>query len=260
MFRKSIFITAGTAIVMLGSCISQNRTTMAEQHTNALIYETSPYLLQHAHNPVNWYPWGEEALQKARDENKLMIVSIGYSSCHWCHVMEHESFEDSAVARLMNEHFVSVKVDREERPDIDHIFMTAVHLMNQQGGWPLNCIALPDGRPIWGGTYFPKEQWINALKQINDYYTEHPEETEQYAVKLAEGITSNSLLPPVEDTESIGEQEIREAVGTWSRQFDHEHGGFRGAPKFPMPVNLEFLLHYGHQLMTGRYYGLWNPH
>ncbi len=137
---------------------------MDDQYTNALVNETSPYLLQHAHNPVNWFPWGEEALQKARDENKLIIVSIGYSSCHWCHVMEHESFEDSTVAQLMNDHFISIKVDREERPDIDHIYMTAVHMMNQRGGWPLNCIALPDGRPIWGGTYLPKDQWMECAQ------------------------------------------------------------------------------------------------
>jgi len=220
-----------------------------EEHpyTNALITETSPYLLQHAHNPVDWYPWGEEALQKASSEDKLLIVSIGYSSCHWCHVMEHESFEDTAVARLMNELFVCIKVDREERPDIDHIYMTAVHLMNQQGGWPLNCIALPDGRPIWGGTYFPKEQWINALSQIQEYHQENPEKTRQYATDLAEGIKQNSIFKVETERQSSSHEEVHRTVQTWTSHFDPQYGGQQGAPKFPMPVNLEFLLHYGFQ-------------
>src|SRR5580765_5739039 len=138
------------------------------QFTNKLINETSPYLLQHAHNPVNWYPWGDEALNKAKKEDKLLIVSIGYSSCYWCHVMEHESFEDTATARIMNENFVCIKVDREERPDIDQVYMNAVQLMTGGGGWPLNCFTLPDGRPIYGGTYFPKSKWQNVLLNLAD--------------------------------------------------------------------------------------------
>jgi uncharacterized protein YyaL (SSP411 family) len=216
-------------------------------HTNALINETSPYLLQHAHNPVNWYPWGEEALQKAEEEGKLIIVSIGYSSCHWCHVMEHESFEDSVVAQLMNEHFISIKVDREERPDIDHIYMTAVQLLNQQGGWPLNCIALPDGRPIWGGTYFPKEQWMDVLQQVSAYYRDNPEKTLEYAAQLAEGIKQNSIYEVDVDPVSLDQDALHSVIQNWSRQFDQENGGNQGAPKFPMPVNLEALLHYGVQ-------------
>src|SRR5205085_3344412 len=131
------------------------------KHTNRLQHETSPYLLQHAHNPVDWYPWSEEALTKARTENKPILLSIGYSSCHWCHVMERESFEDQETARLMNDHFICIKVDREERPDVDHVYMSAVQLMTGQGGWPLNCFCLPDGKPVYGGTYFPKAQWQN---------------------------------------------------------------------------------------------------
>ena len=134
--------------------------------SNRLIHETSPYLLQHAHNPVDWYPWGEEALERARTENKLILVSIGYAACHWCHVMEKESFEDEEVADIMNTHFVCIKVDREERPDIDKVYMDAVVLMTQRGGWPLNAVALPDGRPVWGGTYFPKENWKSVLMQL----------------------------------------------------------------------------------------------
>ena len=220
-----------------------------EDHTqaNALINETSPYLLQHAHNPVNWHPWGEDALEKAALENKLIIVSIGYSSCHWCHVMEHESFEDSVVAQLMNEHFVSIKVDREERPDIDHIYMTAVQMLNQQGGWPLNCIALPDGRPIWGGTYFPKEQWMDALNQVQKYYQENPEQTLQYAKDLADGIRQNSIFRVELQEQSFTQDQMHRTVENWSNQFDPEYGGQKGSPKFPIPVNLEFLLHYGYQ-------------
>ncbi|HHZ63982.1 MAG TPA: thioredoxin domain-containing protein, partial [Flavobacteriales bacterium] len=142
--------------------------------TNALINETSPYLLQHAHNPVNWHAWNAETLEKAKRENKLLLISIGYSACHWCHVMEHESFEDEEVARIMNEHFISIKIDREERPDIDQIYMNAVHLMNQRGGWPLNCFALPDGRPFFGGTYFPKSQWLQLLGKVAAEYKNNP--------------------------------------------------------------------------------------
>ena len=138
---------------------------------NHLVNETSPYLKQHAYNPVEWYPWGEEALEIAKKEDKMLLISIGYSACHWCHVMEHESFEDTAVAAVMNKYFVSIKIDREERPDIDQVYMSAVQLMNKgRGGWPLNVIALPDGRPIFGGTYFPKEKWVSALKQLGELY------------------------------------------------------------------------------------------
>ena len=155
---------------------------------NSLIHETSPYLLQHAHNPVQWYPWGVDALAKAKAENKLILVSIGYSACHWCHVMEHESFEDEAVANIMNEHFVCIKIDREERPDIDQVYMLAVQLMTGSGGWPLNSICLPDQRPIYGGTYFKKEDWKKLLLNLASFWTEKPQEAEDYANKLTEGI------------------------------------------------------------------------
>ena len=138
--------------------------------TNSLISETSPYLLQHAHNPVNWYAWNDETLSLAKRENKLILISIGYSACHWCHVMENESFESEEVAKIMNDNFINIKVDREERPDVDQVYMNAVQLITGSGGWPLNCIALPDGRPIWGGTYFGKDNWTNALIQISDLF------------------------------------------------------------------------------------------
>ena len=164
------------------------------QHNNALINESSPYLLQHAHNPVDWYPWNEETLAKAQKEGKLLIISIGYSACHWCHVMEHESFEDEQVAQVMNERFINIKVDREERPDIDQVYMNAVQLMQQRGGWPLNCIALPDGRPVWGGTYFTKAQWIEQINQVANFYEQRPQEMLDYAQKLAKGIQQSELV------------------------------------------------------------------
>ena len=161
---------------------------------NSLIHETSPYLLQHAHNPVQWYPWGADALAKAKAENKLILVSIGYSACHWCHVMEHESFEDEAVANIMNEHFVCIKIDREERPDIDQIYMLAVQLMTGAGGWPLNCICLPDQRPIYGGTYFKKEDWKKLLVNLASFWAEKPSEAYAYADKLTEGIRESEKI------------------------------------------------------------------
>ena len=139
---------------------------------NRLALESSPYLLQHAQNPVDWYPWGEEALNKAELEDKLILVSIGYSACHWCHVMEHESFENQEVAEVMNRHFVCIKIDREERPDIDAVYMEAVQLISGRGGWPLNCFTLPNGKPIYGGTYFPKQNWISILLQLNKAWKE----------------------------------------------------------------------------------------
>src|SRR5690606_16147354 len=147
---------------------------------NKLQNETFPYLLQHQHNPVEWYPWGEEALTKARSENKLIVVSIGYSACHWCHVMERESFENNDIAAIMNQHFICIKVDREERADIDQLYMIAVQLMTNQGGWPLNCICLPDSRPIYGGTYFRPADWKNVLLQLAEMWRDRPDVATEY--------------------------------------------------------------------------------
>ena len=212
--------------------------------TNHLIHESSPYLLQHAHNPVNWYPWGEEALEKARKENKLIIVSIGYAACHWCHVMEHESFENEEVARFMNEHFVSIKVDREERPDIDQVYMNAVQLIEGRGGWPLNCIALPDGRPIFGGTYFPSEQWMYVLSNLSDYVKVHPEEAEQQARAVTEGVQSSELISLNTEKAAFSLNDLDEVFAVWKRRIDYSNGGHKGAPKFPLPVGLQYLLQY----------------
>jgi len=211
-------------------------------HINELIHETSPYLLQHAHNPVNWQPWGEKALSQANAENKLLLISIGYSACHWCHVMEHESFEDPEVAKIMNDQFICIKVDREERPDIDHIYMTAVQLLTGRGGWPLNCIALPDGRPIWGGTYFQKENWMQALEAVSKFYTANPKETLEYAVKLQEGIDQNSLVPISSKSAETDPLLLPSLLKKWQSNFDTKNGGTKGAPKFMLPNNWQFLL------------------
>ncbi|NNC51213.1 MAG: thioredoxin domain-containing protein [Flaviramulus sp.] len=220
---------------------------MEHQYTNALVNETSPYLLQHAHNPVNWNPWNDESLNKAKSENKLILISVGYAACHWCHVMEHESFEDSLVAQVMNKNFINIKVDREERPDVDQVYMNAVQLMTGRGGWPLNVIALPDGRPVWGGTYFKKEQWISALEQISKLYTDEPKKLREYADKLEQGIKSLDVVK-VNTNEPIFEKQfIIDAVKNWSKQFDNNFGGMNRAPKFMMPNNYHFLLRFAHQ-------------
>jgi uncharacterized protein YyaL (SSP411 family) len=216
------------------------------QHTNALVNETSPYLLQHANNPVDWYPWNEETLAKAQKEGKLLIISIGYSACHWCHVMEHESFEDEQVAQVMNERFINIKVDREERPDIDQVYMNAVQLMQQRGGWPLNCIALPDGRPVWGGTYFTKAQWIEQINQVANFYEQRPQEMLDYAQKLAKGIQQSELVSYNKEKPNFSWQDLENTLEPWSKQFDYKEGGPKRAPKFPIPNNYLFLMRYAH--------------
>ena len=220
----------------------------AQEHTytNALIHETSPYLLQHAHNPVNWMPWGEAALKQAREEDKLLLISIGYSACHWCHVMEHESFEDTTVARVMNENYICIKVDREERPDVDQVYMNAVQLMTRHGGWPLNCVALPDGRPVWGGTYFPKEKWLESIQAVADFYRKDPQQMGEYAQQLTAGIRQMDLVPVNTEPADFTMDALDELYTTWSKRFDNKEGGPAKAPKFPLPNNYRFLLRYGH--------------
>jgi uncharacterized protein len=214
-------------------------------HINRLQHETSPYLLQHAHNPVDWYPWCEEAFDKAKKEEKLIIVSIGYSACHWCHVMEKEVFEKNEAAEFMNRHFVNIKVDREERPDIDQVYMESAHLMGQQGGWPLNVVTLPDGKPIFAGTYFPLQKWLSVLEQLVEIYRDGSGRMEEYAMQVQHALrqmdrwsaNSNQKLPLASQIDEWGNQ--------WSSVWDHEEGGTRRAPKFPMPSNFHFLFHYG---------------
>jgi uncharacterized protein len=211
---------------------------------NQLEGQNSPYLLQHLYNPVNWHPWGELALSKAVNEDKPILISIGYSACHWCHVMEHESFEDNEVADIMNREFICIKVDREERPDIDHMYMTAVQLLTRQGGWPLNCFALPDTKPFWGGTYFPKDQWKNILLQIAQIYKNRKQELIEQADHLTEGIASSGFISPAAESPKfdigLGEKIFKNIM----KGMDKKEGGTLRAPKFPLPVNQEFLLLY----------------
>lgn len=212
---------------------------------NNLRNETSPYLLQHVENPVDWNPWDKQYLKQAEKEKKLVVISIGYASCHWCHVMERESFQDSTVAELMNTKFISIKVDREERPDIDQVYMNAIQLITGSGGWPLNVITLPDGRPIWGGTYFTKEQWTSALKQISEMYEEEPEKFISYANRVQEGINSINIVES--NTNNFDNIDLDKYSKSLFESIDEEFGGFKGAPKFMMPNNLEFLLRYSFQ-------------
>jgi uncharacterized protein YyaL (SSP411 family) len=223
---------------------------------NRLANATSPYLLQHANNPVNWYPWGAEALQKAKDENKLIIVSIGYSACHWCHVMEHESFEDKDVAAVMNEYFVCIKVDREERPDVDQIYMSAVQLISGRGGWPLNCVCLPDQRPIYAGTYFRKNDWTSLLFNLADYYKQKPEDANEYATRLTEGIQKYESIGFVETQPDYTKEDLEVIVNNWKKYFDKIEGGLGTAPKFPMPNNWQFLVRYAHLFQNEEVAGL----
>jgi len=213
-------------------------------HTNKLINESSPYLLQHAHNPVDWYPWGEEAFRKAAEKDKPVIISIGYSSCHWCHVMEEESFEDEEVARLMNEKFISIKVDREERPDIDACYMNAVQQITRRGGWPLNAFALPDGRPFYGGTYFPREDWLHILNTLADLYANDREKLVSTAEDVERGIEETALRLLDSRPREISPEDLAGAVREMIRDFDTRLGGVGRAPKFPMPSLYRFLLAY----------------
>jgi len=227
---------------------------MTDKHTNKLIHETSPYLLQHAHNPVNWYPWGEEALDKAKVENKPILVSIGYAACHWCHVMERESFEDEATAMIMNENFINIKIDREERPDLDHIYMDAVQAMTGSGGWPLNVFLTPEAKPFFGGTYFPPKRaynrasWQETLSGVIQGFREKRHEIDAQAENLTEHLlqansfglkqAAGSAMPAAENTAAAFENIMKSADKAW--------GGFGRAPKFPQTFSIQYLLRYYH--------------
>lgn len=216
-------------------------------NSNELHKETSPYLLQHAENPVHWKAWNQENLALAKDKNRLIIVSVGYSACHWCHVMEHETFEDVEAAEVMNKHFVNIKVDREERPDIDAVYMKAVQIMTGRGGWPMNVVCLPDGRPVWGGTYFRKNEWMQTLEQLQDLFQSDPEKMINYAEKLHQGIEAIGLFPKNDTQENFDFNLIESFIEKWQKSFDWEFGGYTRAPKFMMPNNYAFLLRYGYQ-------------
>ncbi len=235
---------------MVACANSQEQSDKSEtlhEHTNLLIDESSPYLLQHAHNPVNWHPWGDAAFEKAKSEDKLVLISVGYSACHWCHVMEEESFEDTVVAKFMNENFVCIKVDREERPDVDQIYMNAVQLMTGSGGWPLNCFALPDGRPVYGGTYFPTNNWMELLQNLALTYEKDKGSFEKYATNLTEGIKQSELIEGVKEGSDVEVSVLNEMVNEWQNSFDKRLGGPNRSPKFPIPNNYSFLMQYAHE-------------
>lgn len=224
---------------------SSNKMQSKFPYTNALINESSPYLQQHAHNPVSWYPWRDETLQKAKEENKLLIISIGYSACHWCHVMERESYSDKAIAHFMNEHFISIKVDREERPDVDQIYMKASQLITGGGGWPLNAFALPDGRPFYAVTYLPQQHWLNLLHQIVNIFRQQPKKLEEQAEALTQGIRGQKLIRQQTDANAEEWKAIYQPLfDQVKKSIDIKNGGLGSAPKFPMPNAWELLLQY----------------
>lgn len=217
--------------------------------TNDLIYETSPYLLQHAHNPVHWNAWNEKTLDRAKKEDKMLLVSIGYAACHWCHVMERESFENEEVADLMNENFVCIKVDREERPDVDQIYMTAAQLINGNGGWPLNTLALPDGKPFYAATYFPKDKWMQLLRYFIGQYKTNRDELKKNAEDLADGIRQSDLIPEMDGMPDFSFKEVKSIVTGLIKETDPYEGGLAGTMKFPMPSVWGSLLLFHH--LTG---------
>ncbi len=221
---------------------------------NRLAKESSPYLLQHAHNPVDWYPWGDEAFAKAKREDKMIFLSVGYAACHWCHVMERESFTDPEIAAKLNEKFVCVKVDREERPDVDQIYMTAVQLISGNGGWPMSVFLLPDARPFWGGTYFPARDGdrgattglLTIIGQIDSAWTMQRDKVTEQADALTRAVAANQAADPVEvKARAFDSSVVDEVVDSLLDQYDPVHGGFgsqTSGPKFPEPSNLVFLL------------------
>jgi uncharacterized protein YyaL (SSP411 family) len=234
---------------------------MNHRYTNRLINETSPYLLQHAHNPVDWYPWSDEALQKAIDENKPILVSIGYSACHWCHVMERESFEVEETALIMNEHFINIKIDREERPDLDHIYMDAVQAIAGSGGWPLNVFLTPDKKPFYGGTYFPpvrafnRSSWKEVLMAVSDSFRTKRNEIDAQAENLTEYLISSNAFVQQKQNEGEGFftiESINEVFQNIMKSADKEWGGFGKAPKFPQTFSIQFLLRFYHLSKTGK--------
>jgi len=230
---------------------------MDARHTNRLIHETSPYLLQHAHNPVDWYPWGDEAFQKAQSENKPVLLSIGYSACHWCHVMEHESFENEKIAALMNDLFVSIKVDREERPDLDEIYMNAVQMLTGRGGWPMTIFLTPEGKPFYGGTYFPPEDrqgmpgFPRVLTGVAQAYREKPQDVEKSVEQILSAL--KRMSESHDSKAAFSPDAIAESAEQISRAYDSDHGGLGHAPKFPHAGVYELFLRHYHQSKNLRF-------
>jgi len=223
---------------------TQTKMETKHKYTNNLIHENSPYLLQHAHNPVNWYPWGKDALKKAKKEDKLILVSIGYSACHWCHVMEHESFENEDIAKVMNDNFICIKVDREERPDVDNVYMTAVQLIAGSGGWPLNCFTLPDGRAVYGGTYFRPNDWKKMLLSIAESYKVDKKRFIESAESIEAGIKRSEFSFNKQSKKIFLFENYKNVTEKLKDNFDAKEGGLNRAPKFPMPVFWKYLTEY----------------
>lgn len=240
--NRSLFVAAGLLMLAWTACSPVSRRDPA---ANRLLDSDSPYLRQHAYNPVDWYPWEDAAFEKAQAKDRLLIISIGYSACHWCHVMEEESFSDTVVATLMNERFVSIKVDREQRPDLDQVYMQAAMMTSQRSGWPLNVIALPDGRPLWGGTYLPRDRWLDLLQRIDSAYQAQPGQLDLMASQVASGMAQLSRPPFLPQAPAPDVATPTDAANGIRSLLDPRWGGFAGAPKFPMPDVFRFLLHYG---------------
>jgi len=244
--RTLYFLCIAVIVCNLACCGQKSSSNENTQfmYTNELIHETSPYLLQHAHNPVNWYPWGPQALEKAKKENKMLLISVGYAACHWCHVMEHESYEDTTVANIMNNNFVCIKVDREERPDVDQIYMNAAYLINGNGGWPLNALAMPDGKPFFAGTYFPKATWIQVLEHFSTIYQTNKAKLQEQADHLSNGIRDIEEVTFNKNAVSFTRQTLDHAFERIVPAIDFEKGGTKASMKFPMPATWKYLLQY----------------
>ena len=241
LFRLQILLNV---TILLVTCRSMKQPSMHSSSSNHLLGEKSLYLQQHVNNPVDWHPWSEDIWELAKRENKLVLISIGYSSCHWCHVMEKESFLDSATAKIMNDNFICIKVDREERPDIDQVYMKAVQLMTGSGGWPLNCFTLPDGKPIYGGTYFQNATWKDLLQKLSQYYRENPAQAYRYGEELTQGIQQPEFNATLVSQTNIDKNILESTVNQWKNYLDNVDGGPNRSPKFPLPNNYAFLLRY----------------
>jgi uncharacterized protein YyaL (SSP411 family) len=268
MGKKVLYPVIGTTVVLglavLGLCATKGEKSMVtetetQKHTNRLINETSPYLLQHAYNPVDWYPWSDEAFERAKKENKPIFLSIGYSTCHWCHVMAHESFENEEIAGIMNKYFISIKVDREQRPDVDNVYMTAVQMMTGSGGWPLSAFLTPDGKPFFGGTYFPPEDMYgrrgfkSLLLTIADAWKNRRDELVGSAGKISDVLAAQDDRPA---GQTLSADAIKGAFFSLANTFDPTYGGFGRAPKFPQPSNLSMLMGYWHRSGEARALGM----
>lgn len=251
MYQKGVFLLKksclGWALLWSMMACSQLPPDSSQPRlSNALIHETSPYLLQHAHNPVQWHAWNEATLALAQKENKPLLISIGYAACHWCHVMEEESFEDVEIAQLMNEHFICIKVDREERPDVDQVYMTACQLINKSGGWPLNALALPTGEPFYAGTYFPKEDWKKVLEHFIQLQQNNPSQLQTAAEQLTKGIAQVHQIPSSSPPAAYSQEQIQSIFDNQKKHIDWKRGGFlRGQNKFPLPNSWRYLLRHG---------------